>query len=360
MQLDGEVVLDSVSKYYGKVSAVDNVSLSVEKSEFLTLLGPSGCGKTTTLRMVAGFIKPDRGNLYIKGELMNDKPPYKRNIGMVFQNYALFPHMTVLDNVAFGLKMRKIAKREALETARQALKLVGLEGMEKRYPKQLSGGQQQRVALARALVIKPDVLLLDEPLSNLDLKLRMQMRLELKRIQKETGVTTIYVTHDQGEALSMSDRIVVMHNGRVVQVGYPQEIYEKPANEFVADFIGEANVLKGVLKKRDGLHYFETGDFEIPVDPERLVKSDAANSSEILLIIRPERVEIADSSSRENLVETTVEGVDFIGSVIRYHLRLPSGRLIKMEQKNTGQNVYRQGQKVVCRLPSESLVFVKK
>ncbi|MEM0384002.1 MAG: ABC transporter ATP-binding protein [Candidatus Caldarchaeum sp.] len=355
--LDGEVILDSVWKYYGKLVAVENLTLSVGKSEFLTLLGPSGCGKTTTLRIIAGFIKPDKGSLYIKGELMNDKPPHKRNIGMVFQNYALFPHMTVLDNVAFGLKMRNVAKKEAHEAASEALKVVGLEGMEKRYPKQLSGGQQQRVALARALVIKPDVLLLDEPLSNLDLKLRMQMRLELKRIQRETGVTTVYVTHDQGEALSMSDRIVIMHQGRVVQTGYPQEIYERPANEFVADFIGEANVLKGNLKTRDGVYYFETEDFEIPVNPERIVNS--GSSSEFLLVVRPERVEVADGL-QEGALETTVEGIDFIGSVIRYHLRLPSGRQIKMEQKNTGQRVYRQGDKIGCILPCESLVVIKK
>ncbi|MEM2973522.1 MAG: ABC transporter ATP-binding protein [Candidatus Caldarchaeum sp.] len=355
--LDGEVVLDSVWKYYGKLVAVENLTLSVGKSEFLTLLGPSGCGKTTTLRIIAGFIKPDKGSLYIKRELMNDKPPHKRNIGMVFQNYALFPHMTVLDNVAFGLKMRKVSKKEALEAASEALQVVGLEGMEKRYPKQLSGGQQQRVALARALVIKPDVLLLDEPLSNLDLKLRMQMRLELKRIQKETGVTTVYVTHDQGEALSMSDRIMIMHRGRVVQTGYPQEIYERPANEFVADFIGEANVFKGNLKTRDGIYYFETEDFEIPVSSERIVNS--GSSSDVLLVVRPERVEVADGLQKEAL-ETTVEGIDFIGSVIRYNLKLPSGRQIKMEQKNTGQRVYRQGDKVRCFFPSESLVVIKK
>ncbi|NJE09545.1 ABC transporter ATP-binding protein [Thermococcus sp. MAR1] len=224
--------------------------LEVKDGEFLTLLGPSGCGKTTTLRMIAGFEKPDKGEILFDGRPVNDLPPYERGIGIVFQDYALFPHMTVFKNIAFGLEMKKLPKAEIERKVRWALELVGLSGLENRYPEQLSGGQQQRVALARALVVEPDVLLLDEPLSNLDAKIRERLRGEIKRIQRELGITTIYVTHDQEEAMAVSDRIAVMNFGRVEQVGKPLELYYRPKTEFVARFLGLSNILE--LKAENG------------------------------------------------------------------------------------------------------------
>ncbi|AHF80993.1 ABC transporter ATP-binding protein [Thermococcus paralvinellae] len=219
-------------------------SLKAKEGEFLTLLGPSGCGKTTTLRIIAGFEKPDRGEVLFNSKVMNEIPPYERNIGIVFQDYALFPHMTVFKNIAFGLELRKLPREEIEKKVRWALKLVGLEGFENRYPEQLSGGQQQRVALARALVIEPEVLLLDEPLSNLDAKIRERLRGEIKRIQKELSITTIYVTHDQEEAMAISDRIAVMNDGRIEQVGKPLELYYTPKTEFVAKFLGLSNIIE--------------------------------------------------------------------------------------------------------------------
>ncbi|NJE86070.1 ABC transporter ATP-binding protein [Thermococcus sp. CX2] len=224
--------------------------LEAKDGEFLTLLGPSGCGKTTTLRMIAGFEKPDKGEILFDGNVVNELPPYERNIGIVFQDYALFPHLTVFDNIAFGLEMKRLPRNEIERKVRWALELVGLEGLENRYPEQLSGGQQQRVALARALVIEPEVLLLDEPLSNLDAKIRERLRGEIKRIQRELGITTIYVTHDQEEAMAISDRIAVMNVGHVEQVGKPLELYYRPKTEFVARFLGLSNILE--LKAKDG------------------------------------------------------------------------------------------------------------
>ncbi|MDA4847165.1 ABC transporter ATP-binding protein [Hoeflea poritis] len=237
-----EVKLTGLSKHYGDFAAASNVSFDVESGSFLSLLGPSGCGKTTTLRMIIGFEQPTAGDIFIDGERINDIKPWLRDLGVVFQNYALFPYMTVAENVAFGLKQRGVEPAEIKRRASKFLELVGLPGKEDRFPRQLSGGQQQRVALARALVIEPRVLLLDEPLSNLDAKLRAEMRFELKRIQNETGVTSVFVTHDQEEALTLSDRIVVMNHGEVVTVGKPKEIWERPTSAFVADFLGVENI----------------------------------------------------------------------------------------------------------------------
>lgn len=237
-----EVKLTGLSKLYGDFAAASNVSFDVESGSFLSLLGPSGCGKTTTLRMIIGFEEPSAGDIFIDGERINNVKPWLRDLGVVFQNYALFPYMTVAENVAFGLKRRGMAPAEIKRRTSEFLELVGLPGKEDRFPRQLSGGQQQRVALARALVIEPRVLLLDEPLSNLDAKLRAEMRFELKRIQSETGVTSIFVTHDQEEALTLSDRIVVMNQGEVITVGNPKEIWEKPTSAFVADFLGVENI----------------------------------------------------------------------------------------------------------------------
>ncbi len=254
---DLAVRADAITKRFDQAVAVDHVSLDVYRGEFLSFLGPSGCGKTTTLRMIAGFEEPDAGTITVMGEDMTDRPPHKRNLGMVFQNYALFPHMTVFDNVAFGLKMRKVGSSELKRRVAQVLDLVQLTQMHQRYPRQLSGGQQQRVALARAIVIEPYVLLLDEPLSNLDAKLRKAMQTELRDLQRRLGITAIYVTHDQEEAMTVSDRIVVMDHGQIMQIGTPTEVYRKPANEFVAGFIGQVNFIRGRLetcRRRMDLH----------------------------------------------------------------------------------------------------------
>jgi ABC-type Fe3+/spermidine/putrescine transport system ATPase subunit len=256
------VELVGVTKRFGSVAAVDNVDLQVHPGEFLSLLGPSGCGKTTTLRLVAGFEQPDEGQVRIGGTDVSRVPPYKRDVNTVFQSYALFPHLSVLDNVAYGLKQRGLARAERRARATEMLALVRLEGLEGRKPRQLSGGQQQRVALARALVMHPRVLLLDEPLGALDLKVRKELQIELKRIQEEIGITFVYVTHDQEEALAMSDRVVVMHGGRIEQIGAPGEIYDRPATEWVAGFIGDTNFIR-------------LGDKAVAVRPERLrVRAD--------------------------------------------------------------------------------------
>jgi spermidine/putrescine transport system ATP-binding protein len=247
-----EVGLYGVTKRFGGTTAVDDITIEVARGEFFSLLGPSGCGKTTSLRMIAGFEEPDAGEVKLSGTDIVGVPPYHRNVNTVFQSYALFPHMTVYDNVAFGLKRKKVPKAELKERVGRYLELVELRGFEKRRPAQLSGGQQQRVALARALVNEPAVLLLDEPLGALDLKLRKQMQLELMRIQREVGITFIYVTHDQEEALVMSDRLAVMSNGKVEQIGYPEDIYERPETEFVAGFIGTSNIIKAPVIGRDG------------------------------------------------------------------------------------------------------------
>ena len=261
--------------------------LKARNGEFLTLLGPSGCGKTTTLRIVAGLEKPDSGEVLFDGKAVNDLPPYERNIGIVFQDYALFPHMTVFKNVAFGLEMRKLPRSEIEKKVKWALELVGLSGFENRYPEQLSGGQQQRVALARALVVEPEVLLLDEPLSNLDAKIRERLRSEIKRIQRELGITAIYVTHDQEEAMAISDRIAVMNFGRVEQVGKPLELYYHPKTEFVARFLGTSNILE--LEAENGIARLGNIQFRVGVD------------GKVRIFFRPESVVITEGSDAEVL-----------------------------------------------------------
>jgi putative spermidine/putrescine transport system ATP-binding protein len=292
---DAAVRFDSVTKRFGEAVALREVSLSVRRGEFMTLLGPSGCGKTTLLNLAAGFFSPDGGDIRIGGERVNDVPTYKREIGMMFQNYALFPHMSLADNIAYGLKVRHVPKKERHRRVEEVLALVRLTGLEGRKPRQLSGGQQQRVALARALVINPTVLLLDEPFSALDKNLRASMQVELREIQRKLRVTTIFVTHDQGEALSLSDRLAVMSEGRIRQLGTPEEIYRRPCDRFVASFVGDANVLRGRLDGLDGAHAVVTvgaARVKVPASPLR----GAAASAPVDLFVRPEQLRMVDAA----------------------------------------------------------------
>ena len=305
----------NVVKRFGNFVALRGVSLDIKDGEFFTILGPSGCGKTTFLRSVAGFEMIDEGKIFFDDEDVTYLPPHKRNTGMVFQNYALWPHMTVYDNIAYGLKVRKVPKEEIDKRVKEALKMVHLEGMEKRTPHQLSGGQQQRVALARALVINPRVLLLDEPLSNLDAKLRLEMRAELKRLQKQLGITTIYVTHDQEEAMSISDRLAVMDIGVVKQVGTPEDIYNRPSDAFVANFIGQGTFIRGdVLEIHDDKLLIELEGglgkvYAVPSDPTNVPKEGET----VLVTIRPENFELG-SRKDMNTFEIDVYHVSFLGS----------------------------------------------
>jgi spermidine/putrescine ABC transporter ATP-binding subunit len=292
---DTAVRFAGVVKRFGDATALHKVSLSVRPGEFMTLLGPSGCGKTTVLNLVAGFFSPDGGEILIGGERVNDVPTYKREIGMMFQNYALFPHMTVAANIGYGLKMRGLSKAEIARRVGDALALVKLAGYEDRKPRQLSGGQQQRVALARALVINPKVLLLDEPFSALDKNLRASMQVELRDIQRKLGVTTIFVTHDQSEALSISDRLAVMSEGRVRQLGTPEEIYRRPCDRFVASFIGDANVLRGRLDRSNGAHAMVAlGAVQVKVPSGPLL--GVAAPEPVDLFVRPEQLKIVQAS----------------------------------------------------------------
>ena len=302
------VELRRVEKRFGSVAAVENVSLTVGHGEFLTLLGPSGCGKTTTLRLIAGFESPSGGEVLIGGQAVQNLPAYKRPVNTVFQNYALFPHLSVLDNVAFGLRMKRVPAEERRRRAAEALGMVRLEGMERRKPAQLSGGQQQRVALARALANRPSVLLLDEPLGALDLKLRRAMQIELRRLNREVGITFIYVTHDQEEALAMSDRIAVMSQGRMLQVGTAEEIYEHPTSRFVADFIGETNLLPGrIVSVADGI-----ATVELPGGGAVRGRAGTAGpGAEVTLAVRPERVAITPAAS-----ENTRSGNALAGAAV--------------------------------------------
>jgi spermidine/putrescine ABC transporter ATP-binding subunit len=288
---DAAVTFDGVSKNFGDVKALDNVSLVIGRGEFMTLLGPSGCGKTTLLKLAAGFLGPDSGTVAIDGQCVNNVPTYRREIGMMFQNYALFPHMSVAENIAYGLKTRHVPRQEIRRRVAEALALVKLTGMEDRKPRQLSGGQQQRVALARALVINPTVLLLDEPFSALDKNLRASMQIELREIQRKLGLTTIFVTHDQSEALSLSDRMAVMSEGKIRQLGAPLEIYRRPSDRFVASFVGDTNCLRGQLLGVAGLEaVIALGGAQIKVWGEHL--SGARPSASIDVFIRPERLRI--------------------------------------------------------------------
>ena len=316
------VELRSVTKKFGEFVAVDNVDLQIQDGEFFSLLGPSGCGKTTNLRMIAGFEQPTVGEIYIKGQQVAGIPAYRRPVNTVFQSYALFPHMTVAQNVAFGLEMKRVTPPEIKRRVAEALELVQLPHMSERRPKQRSGGQQQRVALARALVNRPQVLLLDEPLGALDLKLRKAMQLELKQIQVEVGITFIYVTHDQEEALTMSDRIAVMNNGLVQQVGEPRRIYEHPTNRFVADFIGETNFVSGRIKTIDALAEVEIPGATVLASNEGRVLSPG---QEVTLAIRPEKINVYPTGKVDLMKKEA--GIDAEAAASLFGGKIPTGEV---------------------------------
>lgn len=321
------VELNNIRKTFGSVTAVINANVVFEEGSFTTLLGPSGCGKTTILRMISGLGSPTSGDIMIGGKRVNDIPIHKRNLGLVFQNYALFPHRTIGENVAFGLKYRGVSKSDTKDKVRTALDIVRLSGVEDRYPQQLSGGQQQRIALARAIVIEPDVLLLDEPLSALDANLREDMRVELKAIQDRIGVTTIFVTHDQSEALAMSDKIVVMSAGKVEQIGAPDEVYNTPASEFVATFLGASNLLPAkVIAHDDTGVILETPEFgKTHVPAERALTLGEASNGQ--LMIRAEKLHLSNSPAGENCVQATVTAVDYQGQLARYFVQVGNTQL---------------------------------
>ena len=355
------IQLKDIVKRFGTLEAVSHVSLEIRDGELFTLLGPSGCGKTTILRLIGGFHKPDNGEIYFDGKPVSSIPPYERNIGMVFQNYALWPHMTISNNITYGLKLKKIPKAEIAEKVSNVLKLVNLSGLENRYPGQLSGGQQQRVALARALVLNPDVLLLDEPLSNLDAKIRVQVRAEIRKLQKELGITTIYVTHDQEEALTLSDRIAVINLGKLMQIGTPRDLYDRPNNPFVADFIGINNLIPGDVKEVN------------PVEKRMTVQTNAGplicfsdepfkRGDHCTISVRPETALISQSENRQkefNCIAGTVSFAYYIGNTIRYDVEIDSGMLFKVDIQNPIEHKpFSMGEKVYVSFPIKTTIGI--
>jgi spermidine/putrescine ABC transporter ATP-binding subunit len=331
-----DVALSGLTKSYGPVVAVDHVTLRIGTGEMVALLGPSGCGKTTTLRMIAGLIEPTEGDIVLGGRSITRVPVHRRNIGMLFQNYALFPHMSVGQNVAFGLETRGVRRREAAARVQEALALVQLEGFADRLPGALSGGQQQRVALARALVIEPSVLLLDEPLGALDKGLRETMQVELRQLQQRLGITTVIVTHDQEEALTLADRIVIMRGGRLEQVGTPEEIYARPVSRFVAGFIGASNFLRGHVAGRDGDETLVT-----IAGGSRLTVPGSPPDGEVTLVVRPEAIELVAcvaAGGHVNAVAATVEQMVYRGGLTHIYLRLDGGEpLLALHQNRAGE-----------------------
>ncbi|CAB3729069.1 ABC transporter ATP-binding protein [Trinickia soli] len=352
------LTLADVSKSFGNLHAVADLNLSVEKGEFVSLLGPSGCGKTTTLQMIAGFVQATSGRIVLDGRDITDMKPNQRGLGIVFQSYALFPHMTVAQNVRFGLEMRRVGKAESDERVREALALVRLESLAGRFPRELSGGQRQRVALARAIVIAPPVLLLDEPMSNLDAKLREEMQFELRAIQRRIGTTTIMVTHDQSEALSISDRVVVMEAGRITQVDSPYRAYERPENRFVSEFIGKANLFSGTVVAADGARVqvdVGTDRIEIGHGPHLQQRDVPAVGEAVTVCIRPEKVRL-DATGGGRL-PATVTSRFFLGSQWLYRVDCRLGEVLVCCQ-NEGDEPLAEGESVGIDWKSEAVRFV--
>lgn len=345
------LVLTGLVKKYDAVTAVANMTLAVPEGELIALLGPSGCGKTTTLRMVAGFVEPTEGRILVDGNDITNQPPYKRAMGMVFQSYALFPHMDVYGNVVFGLQMAKVPKEEARNRVMAALKRVRLDSYAKRKISELSGGQQQRVALARALVTEPTVLLLDEPLSNLDAKLRDEMREEIRTIQQEIGITTLFVTHDQVEALTMSDRVVVMNEGAIEQIGTPEEIYEKPATKFVADFIGRANFFPAEVASTDS-----AGSQISFAGGTTSVATPLTGYSDVSVMIRPHRIQLEPASGG---FVGTVNSVTYLGDIIQYDIDLGGTEIaVEITSQSAADQRFTVGDSVsVSWQPEDALIF---
>jgi spermidine/putrescine transport system ATP-binding protein len=351
----GHVKLESLTKRFDGVTAVDGISVEIQAGEFFSLLGPSGCGKTTTLRMVAGFEPPTDGKIMLDGTDVGNWAPHRRNVNTVFQSYALFPFLTVAENVAFGMKYKSVPKSEREGRVAEALAMVQLSGYEKRRPNQLSGGQQQRVALARALVLRPSVLLLDEPLGALDAKLRRALQVELAALQKEVGITFLYVTHDQEEALTMSDRLAVMHQGRIAQLGTPEEVYNEPADAYVADFLGVSNLMDARVERAgsgQGPCHLRMGDFTLQAQAGQLDASGA-----VKLAIRPERVHLRPhETGGANCLPGMVERLVFLGSTTHVYVRLATGSALQALLRNDGGAVpYSQGTPVSVDLPADAL-----
>ena len=352
--------LRKLTKRFGGMTAVDGIDLTVVPGEFVTLLGPSGCGKTTTLNLIAGFLSPDSGDINLAGRSVGTRPPFDRDLGIVFQDYALFPHMTVAENVSFGLKMRGIEAKEIERRVTEALAMVQLPGLGARRPLQMSGGQRQRVALARALVIRPAMLLLDEPLSNLDLKLREEMRIEISSLQRRLGIATVFVTHDQGEALTMSDRIAVMRQGRIEQIGAPEDIYERPTTRFVAGFIGAINMQPAtvVSTSSDGYARLET-----PAGPAIAKVPRGFNAgAKTTLTVRPERLRLGNHAPENAVVwSATVEHVVYLGARREVRLRLADGSIAIAELTNDGSGGWSAGERIIVSFrPDDGWIIPEK
>ena len=356
----GQITLTSVTKQFGDTVAVNDVSLQIEGGEFFSLLGPSGCGKTTTLRVIGGFVYPTTGEVRINGEIMAETPPYRRPVNTVFQNYALFPHKTVAQNIAFGLQMKKAAKSEILDAVERSLDLIQLPGYGDRKPNELSGGERQRVALARALINEPTILLLDEPLSALDLKLRKQMQLELKALQRKVGITFVYVTHDQGEALALSDRIAVMNDGKILQVGTPSEIYDSPRSRFVADFIGTSNFLEGMLISESEIVLTTEPPLKIASAPN----SDVPLNTPVTVAIRPERFELKTTplSDVPNFLPGVIQDESYLGTTLQYTVQTDYPTPLIAHQQNTGTKDtqrFKRGDTVYLQWVPENAIILK-
>ncbi|MED3709314.1 ABC transporter ATP-binding protein [Peribacillus frigoritolerans] len=360
-----DVEIKGAFKQFGANVVLNGIDLEVKQGELLTLLGPSGCGKSTTLNLIAGFLDPDRGEVHIKGNNVTKVPPYKRDLGMVFQTYSLFPHMTVYENLSFGLKLRKVGKAEQKKKISKALELVKMSGLENRYPRELSGGQRQRVAISRALVVEPELLLLDEPLSNLDAKLRHELRAEIKRLQKEIGVTTIFVTHDQEEALSMSDRVVVMNAGKIEQISTPTEIYNHPKTEFVFQFIGKSNCFEGnvsAIEKRKVA--VKIGSDITHVDTNNVMgnASDLKTGDEVKLYIRPEKLQIVSldekSSSPLDFHRAKISQMNYLGTSWEINVLL-QGKSIQV-LTSAFDSSWQNGSEVLIGWSPSEVMLVKK